>query len=313
MNAAQRAVVFAYHNVGVRGLSALLALGVEVPLVVTHEDDPGERVWFGSVRELCLRHGIPFITPADPNAAEVVERVRGAGPDWIFSFYYRLMLKGDLLGVPRRGAYNLHGSLLPKYRGRVPVNWAVLYGERETGASLHRMEVKPDAGALVDQEAVAILPNDTAHEVFQKVVCAAEALLLRAVPRMLEGAHRETPLDLAAGSYFGGRKPEDGRIDWSRPAWEVHNLIRAVAPPYPGAFTDLGAHRLQLLGSYFRGDIAGGDGTPRLYWADGRCYADCADGGRILITRLASDGTDLERQAFSSLLGSDTISLPTLT
>jgi methionyl-tRNA formyltransferase len=307
----QRAVVFAYHNVGVRGLSALLALGVEVPLVVTHEDDPRERVWFGSVRELCGHHGIPFITPADPNAPEVVDRVRAADPDWIFSFYYRQMLEAELLGLARRGAYNLHGSLLPKYRGRVPVNWAVLRGERETGASLHRMEIKPDAGALVDQEAVAVLPNDTAHEVFQKVTCAAEAVLLRAVPRMLAGTHREKSLDLAAGSYFGGRKPEDGRIDWSRPAWEVHNLVRAVAPPYPGAFTDVGGLRLQVFGSYYRGEPATGS-TPRLYWEGGRCHADCAGGQRILITRLASGGTDLDLEAFSTLFGSDTIPLPVL-
>jgi methionyl-tRNA formyltransferase len=313
VSAAQRAVVFAYHNVGVRGLSALLALGVEVPLVVTHEDDPRERVWFASVRELCRNHGIPFITPADPNAPEIVERVRAAGTDWIFSFYYRLMLAPELLGVPRRGAYNLHGSLLPKYRGRVPVNWAVLHGERETGVSLHRMEVKPDAGALVDQQAVAVLPNDTAHDVFQKVTCAAEALLLRAVPRMLEGTHRETPLDLSAGSYFGGRKPEDGRIDWARPAWETHNLIRAVAPPYPGAFTDVAGCRLQLLGSYFRGEAAAGSGAPRLYWQGGRCYADCTDGLRILITRVASDGRDLDQEAFSALLDSDEILLPPIT
>ncbi len=312
MSPPQRAVVFAYHNVGVRGLSALLALGVEVLLVVTHEDDPRERVWFGSVRELCGHHGIPFITPGDPNAPDVVGRVRAADPDWIFSFYYRQMLGADLLGLPRRGAYNLHGSLLPKYRGRVPVNWAVLHGERETGASLHRMAIKPDAGALVDQEAVAILPNDTAHEVFQKVTCAAEAVLLRTVPRMLAGTHRETPLDLAAGSYFGGRRPEDGRIDWSRSAWEVHNLVRAVAPPYPGAFTDVAGHRLQVLGSYFRGEAAAGD-TPRLYWEHGRCHADCADGRRILITRLASDGTDLDREALATLLGSNGIPLTNLT
>jgi methionyl-tRNA formyltransferase len=284
-----------------------------VPLVLTHEDDPRERVWFGSVRDLCRNHGIAFLTPADPNAAEVVERVRATGPDWIFSFYYRLMLRPELLSVPRRGAYNLHGSLLPKYRGRVPVNWAVLHGERETGASLHRMEVKPDAGALVDREAVAILPNDTAHEVFQKVTCAAEALLLRAVPRMLAGTHRETPLDLAAGSYFGGRRPEDGRLDWTKPAWEVHNLIRAVAPPYPGAFADIRGHRVHLLGSYFRGERAGGEGAPRLYWEGGRCYADCADGLRILITRLANGGTDLGREAFSTLLGGDNVALPTIT
>jgi len=305
---AQRAVVCAYHNVGVRGLSALLALGVEVPLVLTHEDNPIEQIWFDSVRALCAAHGIECLSPADPNAPEVVERVRDCAPDWLFSFYYRQLLKSDLLGIPRRGAYNLHGSLLPRYRGRVPVNWAVLHGERETGASLHRMALKPDAGALVDQLAVAILPNDTAHDVFRKVTCAAEALLLRAVPRMLAGTHTETPLDLTAGSYFGGRRPEDGRIDWSRGAWQVHNLIRAVAPPYPGAYTIADCARIELLGSYYKGE-AGRGSTARLYWERGRCHADCADGRRLLITRLAADGVGLDRQGFLARFGADTLHL----
>jgi methionyl-tRNA formyltransferase len=304
----QRAVVCAYHNVGVRGLAALLALGVEVQLVLTHEDSPTEQVWFGSVRALCEAHGIPYLTPSDPNAPEIVARVAACAPDWLFSFYYRQMLKADLLRIPRRGAYNLHGSLLPKYRGRVPVNWAVLHGEHETGASLHRMELKPDAGALVDQQAVAILPNDTALDVFQKVACAAEAVLLRAVPRMLAGTHLETPLDLAAGSYFGGRRPEDGRIDWTQGAWQVHNLIRAVAPPYPGAYTIADCARLELLGSYWKDEPAQGAG-PRLYWEGDRCHADCVDGRRLLVTRLAADGIDLDRQGFLARFGADALRL----
>ena len=308
MSLRQRAVVCAYHNVGVRGLAALLSLGVDVALVLTHEDDAGEQIWFGSVRALCEAQGIPFLTSADPNAPEVVARVRACAPDWIFSFYYRRMLKDELLAIPRRGAYNLHGSLLPRYRGRVPVNWAVLHGERETGASLHRMELKPDAGALVDQQAVAILPNDTAHDVFQKVTCAAEVVLLRAVPAMLAGTHAETPLDLAAGSYFGGRRPEDGRVDWSQGAWGVHNLIRAVAPPYPGAYTVADCARIELLGSWYKGDRARG-AAPRIYWDDGRCHADCTDGERLLITRIAVDGRDTDRQGFVARFGADSLPL----
>jgi methionyl-tRNA formyltransferase len=184
----------------------------------------------------------------------------------------------------------------------------VLNGERETGASLHRMELKPDAGALVDQQAVAILPNDTAHDVFQKVTCAAETVLLRAVPRMLAGTHVETPLDLAAGSYFGGRRPEDGRIDWAQGAWQVHNLIRAVAPPYPGAYTITDCARIELLGSYYKGEPGRGS-VPRLYWEQGRCHADCIDGRRLLITRLAADGVELDRQGFLARFGADTLRL----
>ena len=236
-----RAVVFAYHNVGVRCLRVLLDQGVDVALVLTHEDSPTETIWYDSVAQVCADHSIPFITPDDANASNVVARIRALAPEFFFSFYYRKMLGADLLGIPTRGALNMHGSLLPKYRGRVPVNWAVLHGERETGASLHYMEIKPDAGNLVAQTAVPILGDDTAFEVFQKVTVAAELTLARALPQLIAGTAPSVPLNLKAGSYFSGRKSEDGRIDWTRTAAEVNNLVRAVAPPYPGAFADVGS------------------------------------------------------------------------
>lgn len=301
-NIGKKAVVFAYHNVGVRGLSVLLACGVDVALVVTHDDNPQENIWFGSVEQLARLNGIPVLKPQNPNTADIVEAVRQCAPDWLFSFYYRHMLCSDLLEIPRQGAFNVHGSLLPKYRGRVPVNWAVLQGETETGASLHRMVAKPDAGNLVDQEAVPILPNDTAYDVFQKVTVACEMLLLRAVPKMLAGQSTETPLDLQAGSYFGGRKPEDGRIDWQAPAQTIHNLIRAVASPYPGAYFDYQDSRLLILGSYFCGQAAINN-QPRLYWQDGLFWADCIDGKRFCITHLECDGSMLEKTSFESRFG----------
>src|SRR5262249_29878232 len=142
--------------------------------------------------------------------------------------------------------YNMHGSLLPKYRGRVPINCAVIHGERETGATLHRMEVKPDAGAIVEQAAVPILPDDTAGDVFDKVVVAAELVLNRALPAMLAGSVFEHAQDLTKGSYFSGRKPEDGRIDWALGARQIHNLVRGVTRPFPGAFSELISKRLNV-------------------------------------------------------------------
>ncbi len=255
-SAVASAVVFAYHNVGVRCLSVLLAAGVDVRLVVTHEDNPGETIWFASVRRLCEENDIPVITPADPNTPEVEARVAALGADFLFSFYYRHMLHAPLLGAVRRGAYNLHGSLLPKYRGRVPVNWAVLKGERETGATLHQMNVKPDNGAIVDQFAVPILPDDSAHDVFLKVTVAAEICLARSLPQLITGNAPHRPQDLAQGAYFGGRRAEDGRIDWRQNARQIHDLVRAVSRPYPGAFSDLAEGRLLLWRTRVLADTA---------------------------------------------------------
>lgn len=289
-----RAVVFAYHNVGVRCLSVLLAHGVDVARVVSHRDNPGETIWFDSVAELAARHDIPVIFPDDPNDPAVVAELAALRPDFLFSFYYRLMLKSPLLALPPRGAWNMHGSLLPKYRGRVPVNWAIIHGERETGASLHRMLEKPDAGEVVAQQAVPILPDDTALDVFGKVTLAAEIALDRVLPDLLAGHATGRPQNLGAGSYFGGRKAEDGRIDWTQPAARVHDLIRAVAPPYPGAFTDTPHGRLRVLGSLHpTGETGPHGGRPTLFVRDGRLFAECGDGKVLRLLAVELDGLPL--------------------
>ncbi|MGC1524338.1 MAG: formyltransferase family protein, partial [Steroidobacteraceae bacterium] len=196
-----RAVVFAYSEVGVRCVRELLAAGVEISLLFTHADDPGERQWFGSMRQLAISQGLRVETPQDPNAPEWIAEGRAADPDFLFSFYYRYLLDAAWLSVPRRGALNMHGSLLPKYRGRAPVHWAILKGEAVTGASLHYMVEKADAGALIDQQSVPILENDTALEVSLKVAEAAAQVLRRSLPALVDGSAQARPLDLAMGSY----------------------------------------------------------------------------------------------------------------
>ncbi len=289
---AATAVVFAYHDVGVRCLNVLLAQGVRITLVLTHEDDPKERVWFGSVAALAAEHGIPTITPDDPNTPETVERIRALAPDFLFSFYYRRMLSPAVLALARRGAFNMHGSLLPKFRGRVPVNWAVIKGASETGATLHEMVEKPDAGRIVGQQSVAIGPDDTAHDVFLKVVDASVAVLERNLPGLVDGSAELTHQDLAQGSYFSGRKPEDGRIDWRLGAQDIHNLVRGVAPPYPGAFAQLAATggapapTLRILRSKMEPARQARAGGPGLYCDSGAYFADCADGGVLRLLEL---------------------------
>jgi methionyl-tRNA formyltransferase len=270
------AVAFAYHDVGARCLQVLLDGGVEVKLVVTHADDPGERVWFASVEKLARSRSLAVLV--DPAGAELERRVRAAAPEFIFSFYYRRMLPPALLALARRGAYNMHGSLLPRHRGRAPVNWAVLLGDAETGATLHEMVEKPDAGRIVDQQAVPIGPDDLAIDVFRRVTDAADAVLRRSLPRLVAGTAQLRVQDLARGSYHGGRRPEDGRIDWSKGALEIHNLVRAVAPPYPGAFSEEGGRRRMILRT--RVEPARRAQPGRLGpWREGDAwFADCGDG-----------------------------------
>ncbi len=287
-----RAVVFAYHDVGVRGLEVLRAGGVDVALVVTHADQPGEEIWFASVAARAHDAGIPVVTPDDPRDPGLLEQLQRIEPDFIFSFYYRKVLPMSLLRLAQRGAFNLHGSLLPKYRGRAPVNWAVLHGETETGATLHEMTEKLDAGAIVAQTAVPILPDDTAREVFAKVVVAAEITLWRALPGLLDGDSPRTPNRLAEGSYFGGRGPEDGRIDWHSPRDAVYNLVRAVAPPFPGAFCLLGDRRA-VIEEARRASGRFDELAPGLHiigTTSPEIIGVCGDGLAIIVRRLQVDG-----------------------
>lgn len=233
-----RAVVFAYHDVGVDCLKALLAAGIQIDLVVTHEDDPNENVWFGSVSKLCAEKHIPYVTPSATELPSLIPQLQTLHPDYIFSFYYRNMIPAEILACAKIAALNMHGSLLPKYRGRAPVNWAILHGETKTGATLHVMEMKPDAGDIVGQAEVNIGPDETATDVFAKVSQAAVIVMNTVLPQLIQGNVPRSANPLSQGSYFGGRKPADGQIRWEQTAFQVHNLVRAVAPPYPGAFTD---------------------------------------------------------------------------
>src|SRR3989304_4180928 len=214
-----RAVVFAYHNMGIAGIRALLDHGFTVPMGRSPEDDPKENRWFGSVADFCRSRGVPVFTPAGVNSAPWPDRSRPAAPDLLFSFYYRSMLKKEVLGIPRLGALNLHGSLLPKYRGRAPVNWVLVKGEAETGGTLHFMTEKPDAGDIVGQAAVPIAFDDTALTLFGKMESAASRLLDDLLPRIArediprrgDGPVRGGPFRRGRPAGWGGRSLYGGR------------------------------------------------------------------------------------------------------
>jgi len=239
-----------YHNIGYECLRVLMeqchTRGDEIAAVVTHADAPRENIWFASVKDLARAHRLPVYEPEDPNDPAFVAALAKLEPDFLFSCYYRHMMKKPLLNLPRLGALNLHGSLLPKYRGRVPVNWVLINGETETGVSLHYMEEKADRGDIVAQKQVPITPEDTAYTLFAKMTAAAGELLRETYPLLRAGTAPRIPQDHSRATYFGGRRPEDGLIDWTKPAKDIYNLVRAVTHPYPGAFTLAGGRKLYV-------------------------------------------------------------------
>ena len=241
-----RILFFGYSEIGYECLDLLLTRGDNVVALFTHEDNPNEKIWFKTPAVAAKAKNVPIFTPEKIATPEWLEKIAALKPDLILSVYYRNMISTKVLGLAPLGAFNLHGSLLPKYRGRAPINWAVLHGEKRIGVTLHRMVKAPDAGAVVDQEGVDIGPRDTAEEAFRKVLPLARKVIGRQIEPLLQGRAKETPQDESQVTYFGGRKPEDGRIQWTQTSEQIFNLIRAVTDPYPGAFTDVKAARLMV-------------------------------------------------------------------
>lgn len=188
-----KAVVFAYHDIGCTGIEALLEAGYEIQAVFTHADDPGENRFFGSVAQLCAEHGLPVYSPEDVNHPLWVEHIKGLAPQALFSFYYRHMLKQEILDIPSAGAFNLHGSLLPAYRGRAPINWCLVNGEQLTGITLHQMTMQPDAGAIVAQQAVAIKDGRHCTDPAWQGAPRRQSLAGRRTAQVADGRHQPHP------------------------------------------------------------------------------------------------------------------------
>jgi methionyl-tRNA formyltransferase len=255
---APRILFFGYSEVGSECLDLLLSRGDNVVALITHEDNPHEKIWFKPPAVVARAKCIPVYTPEKVNTPEWIEKIAAFQPDLILSVYYRNMISQRILDLPRLGAFNMHGSLLPKYRGRAPINWAVLHGESRIGMTLHRMVKRADAGAIVDQAGVDLGPRDTAEQAFRKVLPCARQVLARQIDALLSGTAPERAQDESAATYFGGRKPEDGRIIWSQTSRQIFNLIRAVTDPYPGAFTEVGSVRLMVWWAEFDSPAASG-------------------------------------------------------
>jgi methionyl-tRNA formyltransferase len=279
---AMRAVVFAYHDMGITGLEALARAGEEVVHIFTHRNDPREKCWFGSVEAWARQHDVPVLTPVQIGNADWQRQISALKPDVLFSFYYRRLLPQGILAIPSRGAYNLHGSLLPDYRGRCPVNWVLIHGETTTGVTLHHMVDQADAGDIVGQKVVPIERTDTAQSLSRKLCDAGGNLLDELLPLIRLGKAPRRPQDLGRGSYFGGRRPEDGRIDWHWPAERIYNLVRALTDPYPGAFCeDLEGGKLLIWWATVNPVAGEGEGRPGDILIEGRRVLVQTGKGRI--------------------------------
>lgn len=296
-----KAVVFAYHDMGCTGIQALLDAGYDIEAIFTHPDNAGENNFFGSVARLAAEQGITVYAPEDVNHPLWVDRIRAMAPEVIFSFYYRNLLSDEILNLAPKGAFNLHGSLLPKYRGRAPLNWVLVNGEKETGVTLHRMTNRADAGDIVAQQTVAIADSDVALSLHRKLCAASLTLLGDALPKIRSGQTQERAQDDTQATYVGRRTPDDGRLTWEKPAQELHNLVRAVSDPWPGAFGYVGTNKFIVWKSRVRTDMAAA--KPGTVLSVAPLVVACGEGALEIVTGQSANGVYMQGAQLAPAMG----------
>lgn len=240
----KKIVLFVYSQLGFDTLKHLFEKGYNIAAIFTHEDLSNEHIWFPSVLDYARCHNIQTFTAEKSDLSQYAEILKNINPHIILSVYYRYLIPMEILNITKHGAYNIHGSLLPHFRGKAPINWAILKGAKETGLTLHEMVEKPDAGCIVDQKKCMIDLFDTAGDIVEKLRPLSISLLEDNIEALLNGTVQKTPLNIEEGSYFSGRSEKDSGIHpETMNSMDIHNLVRALqpSPQYPAAF--LASHK----------------------------------------------------------------------
>ena len=300
-----RVVPLVYHNLGCIGIDALVRHGFDIPVVITHRDSPNENIWFQSAAALSKSYGLAVRYSEDLDDGQLFDLVKRANPDVVLSIYFRRIVRQELIDVPEYGAVNIHGSLLPKYRGRVPVNWQLIYGEVESGVTLHFMVAKPDAGDIIAQSRVPVDINDTARTLYEKLQTATISMLDQQLPRIRDWTVQSVPQDESKATVFRSRKPEDGIIDWGMYSTVIHNLVRAVTKPYPGAFSDIESTRIILWKVAIDRPLGAGSFLPgRILVDNGNVFVKTGDGWiRVIEAAVQSDSGHISDIEPENILG----------
>jgi len=205
--------------------------------------------YFDLLKNIAAAQSIPFLVqprPSSPAYADFLARVNALVPDLIIVNSYSMLLRPEILSIPRYGAVNLHGALLPQYRGCNPMQWALLNNESETGVTMHYMDETFDTGDIIAQRRVPIYFGDTWLDLQSRISEATKLLLAEEMPRLIAGTSSRRPQEASRARYYARRYPKDGLIDWQRSVLYLYNLIRALVRPHPGAFYYAGAEKIVL-------------------------------------------------------------------
>ncbi len=246
--------------------------GFQIVGVVTQPDRPKGRdlkLQPSPVKEAAVHAGLPVLQPAKARDPEFLAALRALQPDLIAVAAFGQILPGDILELPRHGCLNVHTSLLPKYRGAAPIQWAILNGDRETGVTIMRMDAGLDTGDILTQRAMPIEPADNAQTLHDRLAQLGAELLVRTIPDYVAGKLSPQPQPAEGVSHAPKLKKEDGRVDWHLPARAIWNRVRAFTP-WPGAFTFLPAQPHAKLLKLWEAQVESAGGKPgEILRADG--------------------------------------------
>jgi methionyl-tRNA formyltransferase len=237
-----RVLFFGIYQIGVQALMALCRQGKDIVAVVTKPNTADEQQ---PVATLAIRHGITVLQPSSPKDADFLTDVRRLHPDLIIVAGYHKVIPQNILDLPPRGVINVHGSLLPKYRGPCTWKWAVINGESQTGVTIHVMTAELDRGDILVQRAVPIAQDDTGGSLFQKICDAGGELLAETIDALERHQIVPKPQNELEATFFGNFTDKDTRICWHNPAERIRDLVRGLNPR-PGAWTTVRKQRLGI-------------------------------------------------------------------
>lgn len=279
-----RVVFLGNHTVGVRALEAM-STHADVIGVVAHPEDPEDGVRYESVFDFANRRGWAAIrgTAKDPGVHAFIEAAR---PDLLWITDYRYLIPCSMLHIAPLGAVNLHPSLLPKYRGRAAINWAILRGESRLGLTAHFVDEGMDTGDIIEQISFEISESQDVGDCLQILFPLYAQMTRRVLSYFHAGRVPRQPQDHSQATEFPRRRPEDGRIDWGQSSREVCNLIRAVAAPYPGAFTGCAGEKLTIWKARALDAVVNNDGPGLVLDVNSSGTTVQCGTGALLITRM---------------------------
>ncbi len=266
-------------------LQTMMEHGCDVSLVVTQPDRPrgrGRSVIQTPVHQCADKWGIPTFAPVKVKEAEAVQRLREENPDLIVVAAFGQILSQEILDLPRYGCINVHASLLPRYRGAAPIQWAVIDGEKESGVTIMQMNAGLDTGDILTQRAVPIDEKETGESLYDKLTLIGGQLLMETLPMIEAGTLTPVSQDDAQSSYASMLRKDMGNIDWSRPAGEIERLIRGLNS-WPGAYTYWNGKMLKIWGSELTEERKGEDSRPGTVLRTGKeLVIACGDGALSL-------------------------------